>query len=82
MSTARITTEEESVADSNTKKRPEIDIAECTDCESCLEICPEVFKRNEETGIIEVADLPEYPEDAVQEAIALCPADCIMWEEE
>ena len=74
--------EEDKVADSSGKKRPEIDIAACTDCESCLEVCPEVFTRNAETGIIEVADLSEYPEDEVQEAMALCPADCIAWEEE
>ena len=63
------------------KKIPVIDLSECTDCESCLEICPSVFKRNEETGHIEVIDLPQYPEDDVREAISMCPADCISWEE-
>ncbi|MBN1833439.1 MAG: ferredoxin [Deltaproteobacteria bacterium] len=28
------------------KKIPHIDISECTDCESCLELCPSVFKKN------------------------------------
>ena len=63
------------------KKIPVIDLSECTDCESCLEICPSVFKRNEETGHIEVIDLPLYQEDDVREAISMCPADCISWEE-
>ncbi len=63
------------------KKIPVIDLSECTDCDSCLEICPAVFKRNEETGHIEVIDLPQYPEEKVQEAISMCPADCIFWEE-
>ena len=62
-------------------KIPVIDISECTDCESCLEICPVVFVRNGEMGYIEVIDLPEYPEDEVREAIVICPADCITWEE-
>jgi ferredoxin len=62
-------------------KIPVIDISECTDCESCLEICPAVFIKNSETGHIEVIDLPEYPEDEVREAIVMCPADCITWEE-
>ena len=62
-------------------KRPAIDASECTDCESCLEICPVVFQRNPETGFIGVVDLDEYPEDCVREAISLCPADCITWEE-
>jgi ferredoxin len=63
------------------RKVPVIDLSRCTDCESCIEICPAVFKRNDETGIIEVVELPEYPEDDVHEAMSVCPADCIMWEE-
>jgi len=61
------------------KKIPAIDLSQCTDCDSCLEICPAVFKRNPDTGLIEVAELSEYPEE-VNEAISLCPADCISWE--
>ena len=60
---------------------PVIDIRDCTECESCIEICPEVFRRNNETDIIEVIDLPEYPEEAVEEAMKICPADCISWSE-
>jgi ferredoxin len=63
------------------KKIPVIDIRRCTGCESCLEMCPEVFKRNSETGFIEVADLPLYPYDLVDQVIGICPADCIRWEE-
>jgi ferredoxin len=59
---------------------PVIDMGECTDCGSCLEVCPEVFKRNSETGYIEVIYFHEYPEGCVQEAISVCPADCITWE--
>jgi ferredoxin len=62
-------------------KVPVIDIGRCTKCESCLEICPAIFIRNNETGLIEVAELPEYPEDGVQEGISMCPTDCITWEE-
>jgi len=63
------------------KKIPVIDIGRCTDCESCLEMCPEVFKRNNETGLIEIADLSDYPEEIVDQVISICPADCISWEE-
>jgi ferredoxin len=59
---------------------PVIDRFACTDCESCLDLCPEVFQRNAETGTIEVVDLPEYPEDEIQEVISMCPADCTGWE--
>jgi ferredoxin len=56
---------------------PIIDRAECTDCESCLTLCPDVFRRNEDTGHIEVVDISEYPEDVVQEVMSVCPGKCI-----
>ena len=61
------------------KKVPDLDLSHCTDCGSCVELCPGVFRRNEETGLIEVRDLDEYPQDAIEEAIKMCPADCIEW---
>lgn len=60
---------------------PVIDISECSDCESCVELCPSVFRINEETGIIEAVELSQYPEEAIREAISCCPKDCITWEE-
>jgi len=60
---------------------PVINMDECNDCESCLDLCPSVFKRNEETGHIETVELPEYPEDEIREIINCCPSDCITWEE-
>jgi len=60
---------------------PLIDLYECTDCEACLELCPDVFKRNSETDIIEIVDLSEYPEDEIETAISMCPSDCITWED-
>jgi ferredoxin len=62
------------------KKIPVLDPGECVDCEACLALCPAVFKRNE-AGYIEVADLKEYPENEVQEAISTCPRECIAWAE-
>lgn len=62
-------------------KIPLIDRSDCTDCESCIDLCPQVFRRNKETGCIEVAELSEYPEEAVEEAMAMCPGDCIAWQE-
>lgn len=61
-------------------KTPVIDMSLCVDCEGCIEMCPEVFFRND-MGDIEVRELDSYPEDAVNEAIKYCPADCIEWED-
>lgn len=61
-------------------KVPSLDMKSCSGCEACLELCPQVFRRNE-AGYIEVLDLATYPEECVQEAINCCPSDCIAWEE-
>ena len=63
-------------------KKPVLDLSQCADCESCLELCPGVFKRNSETGLIDVVDLRDYPEGEVETAMSMCPTDCITWEEE
>lgn len=60
---------------------PTVDLGQCTDCGSCVEVCPEVFSKNPNTGYIEIVFSDEYPEDCVQEAISICPAECIFWEE-
>ena len=59
---------------------PTVDLGECTLCEGCLEVSPTVFKIND-TGYIEVAELDTYPVGEVDEAIKICPVDCIYWEE-
>jgi ferredoxin len=61
-------------------KTPVIDLAECTDCESCISLRPDVFKRNPDTGGIEVAELPNYPENEIEQVMAMCPGDCITWQ--
>ena len=61
------------------KRNPVIDFAECTDCESCIGLLPDVFKRNPETGCIEVAELSDYPEAQVEQVMSMCPGDCITW---
>jgi len=63
------------------KKTPSVDLRDCRGCDSCLEVCPAVFEKNEETGLIQVVDLPQYPEEQVDEAIRICPTHCITWEE-
>jgi ferredoxin len=61
-------------------KRPTLDLGDCIDCDVCLEVCPSVFRQND-AGYIEVVDLPEYPEEDIDECIKNCPAQCISWED-
>lgn len=63
-------------------RRPVVDLGACTGCESCLVVAPEVFSWQPAGGYLEVAELPAYPEAAVDEAIRLCPARCLAWEDE
>jgi len=65
-----------------TLRKPVVDIGRCTLCEGCLAVCPQVFELNPVMGYIEVRELDHYPEEAVQEAINICPAKCLAWLEE
>ncbi|MBI4763364.1 MAG: ferredoxin [Deltaproteobacteria bacterium] len=57
-----------------------IDEEECLGCETCVELCPEVFKMNEDKGKAEVI-LPEGgPKECIEEAIDSCAVSCIHWE--
>ncbi|MBU0992544.1 MAG: ferredoxin [Proteobacteria bacterium] len=58
--------------------RPEIELSLCILCEVCRGACPSVFRLNS-AGYMEVADLDQYPETEVDEAIKHCPANCISW---
>lgn len=59
-----------------------IDRDECTGCELCTMICPEVFEMDDEQIAIVIADpIPEDVEDEAQEAADSCPVSCIYIEE-
>jgi ferredoxin len=62
-------------------KKVYLDQDECIGCGSCEEICPEVFKLNEDTEKAEVIKAEGGPEDQIQEAIDTCPVSCIAWKE-
>ncbi len=59
-----------------------IDADECIGCESCVELCAEVFAFNEEEEKAEVIMPEGGPEDCIEEAMDTCPVECIHWEED
>ncbi|MBC7105031.1 MAG: ferredoxin [Firmicutes bacterium] len=61
---------------------PYVDIAECTACGTCEELCPGVFKLSEELGYATVVDPRGASEEEIQEAVDACPVGAIGWEEE
>jgi len=61
-------------------KAPVIELSECIVCGVCEDVCPSVFRLND-LGYVSVAELSEYPESEVEEAIKNCPADCICRDE-
>ncbi|MBF0201991.1 MAG: ferredoxin [Desulfamplus sp.] len=74
-------------------KQPVIDISQCVLCDICVDVCPEIFIKND-SGYIEVAEdaaerlydthgnpiNPRLLED-VLEAVKNCRGDCISWDE-
>ncbi len=63
-------------------KKVHIDEDECIGCGSCEEICPEVFKLDEETDIVSVIKPEGGSEGLIEEAMETCPVECIYWEED
>lgn len=52
---------------------------ECIGCESCVEICPEVFKMDESTEKAVVIN-PGATDACVDEAMETCPVSAIVRE--
>ncbi len=53
---------------------------DCTACELCVDICPEVFEMGDDTAVvIENAKIDVF-EDKVVEAAESCPVEVIRYE--
>ena len=59
-----------------------IDEDECVGCESCVDICPDVFEMDEASEKAIVIKAQGGDEECIEEAIDTCPVECIEWEEE
>jgi len=51
----------------------------CTACGLCEEICPEVFKLDDEASVIEGVNYSQY-EKQIKEAAESCPVEIIKYE--
>ncbi len=58
-------------------KQVVIDTDECIGCETCVELCPEIFAFDEETEKAYVIKPEGGDKDCIEEAIGSCPAACI-----
>ncbi|SKA77331.1 ferredoxin [Paucidesulfovibrio gracilis DSM 16080] len=56
-----------------------IDENECIGCETCVELCPEVFEMDDSSEKAVVKE-PESQLDCVEEAIDSCPSEAISRE--
>ncbi|MBM9613875.1 ferredoxin [Desulfobulbus rhabdoformis] len=58
-------------------KQVEIEKDECIGCETCVELCPEIFAFNDDENKAYVIMPEGGDEDCINEAMAACPAECI-----
>jgi len=63
------------------RKRVYLDEDECIGCGTCEELCPDVFRLNEDTQKAEIIQAQGGPENQIDEAIESCPVSCIHWKE-
>ncbi len=62
-------------------KKVLLDQEECIGCESCVELCPEVFAFDHEAAKAYVLEGSDPELDCVEEAVVACPVACISVEE-
>lgn len=61
-------------------KQVEIDAEECIGCETCVELCPDIFAFDEDTDKAVVIQAEGGDEDCIDETMASCPGECISYE--
>ena len=61
-------------------KKLYVDQDTCIGCTLCTQICPKVYKMNDE-GKSEVTNQKGDKEDKIEQSIKSCPVDCIKWKE-
>jgi len=57
-----------------------VDADICIGCETCVDICPEIFEMREDIAIIKEVNIPEEFQDSCREAADICAVDAIIIE--
>ncbi len=60
---------------------PRVDQDSCTGCETCIDLCPGVFRLTDDM-VAEAYDPKGASKDEIQEAMDSCPVECISWIDE
>ena len=60
--------------------RINIDTFRCNSCETCIVLCPEIFRLNPATEKAEAFSDPVECSEALEKAAAMCPEKCIQLE--
>ncbi|MCF6186150.1 MAG: ferredoxin [Desulfobulbaceae bacterium] len=61
-------------------KQVVIDTDECIGCETCVELCPEIFAFDEDAEKAHVIKAEGGDQECIDEAVGSCPAGCITHE--
>lgn len=61
-------------------KQVQIDQEECIGCETCVELCKDIFAFNVDDNKAYVILEEGGDEDCIEEAMGSCPAECISYE--
>ena len=58
-----------------------IDESACIGCGSCEALCPAVFAMTDRGTAEAIAEATDATQADVKEAMKMCPANCIHWDE-
>lgn len=61
-------------------KQVKINEEECIGCETCVELCNDIFAFNNDENIAYVIKEEDGDEECIEEAISSCPVECISYE--
>jgi len=59
----------------------DVDYECCIGCGACAELCPDVFEMDDRTDKAGVFIFEVTDKNCIEEAISICPAECISWKD-